>query len=325
MGVNRATAYRALAPRVSVTKTQTRRSVPRALLVQERGNVLALLNSERFVDKSPAEVYATLLDEKTYHCSVRTMYRLLDANGEVKERRSIVQRTGYAKPELLATAPNQLWSWDITKLRGPQKWTYYYLYVLLDIFSRYVVGWMIAEKESGALAKQLIAESCEKQGIGENQLTIHSDRGAPMKSHTLAQLYAILGITPSLSRPSISNDNPFSEAQFKTAKYHPSYPGHFGSITDALAWGRVFFPWNNDDHRHSGIGYFTPKQVHYGLAQKAFEIRSQALGSAFQLHPERFVRGRPQPQPVPTLVWINPPVLPQQQKEVLPIVMPVLA
>lgn len=319
MDIARASAYRALRPIPIMTESRPKKlvMVPRALLLEERHKVLGLLNSERFVDKSPNEVYATLLDEGVYKCSPRTMYRILYENNEVHERRQIVQRPRYTKPELLATAPNQVWSWDIAKLLGPAKWTYFYLYVLLDIFSRYVVGWLIAERESAQLAKDLITESCEKQRILENQLSIHSDRGGPMKSLTLAQMLAVLGVTQSFSRPSVSNDNPFSEAQFKTAKYHWTYPGRFGSLSDAISWGRIFFSWANDDHHHSGIGYFTPKQVHYGLAQDAYMLRERTLACAFQMHPERFVKGCPTPQSVPTQVWINPPTT-EKKKEVSP-------
>jgi putative transposase len=316
MGVARATAYRSLWPKPGVEKQdKIGRTIPRALHIEGRKEVLGILNSERFVDKSPQEVYTTLLDEGTYHCSVRTMYRILTGNDEVKERRQIVQRPRYEKPELLATAPKQVWSWDITKLLGPQKWTYFYLYVLMDIFSRYVVGWLVAEKESAALAKMLMAESCEKQNIKPHQLTIHSDRGGPMKSQTVAQLYANLGIVRSLSRPSVSNDNPFSESQFKTAKYHPGMPERFGSIFDARTHCRPLFTWYNDEHHHSGISYFTPRQVHYGLAQVAFESRAKTLAAAFNAHPERFVKGLPMPKPVPTAVWINPPVVSKPQSE----------
>jgi putative transposase len=316
MGVVRSTAYRSLWPKPGIENAgKAKRTIPRALPIEGRKEVLGILNSERFVDKSPQEVYTTLLDEGAYHCSVRTMYRILTANNEVRERRQIVQRPRYEKPELLATAPKQVWSWDITKFLGPQKWTYFYLYVLMDIFSRYVVGWLVAEKESATLAKILMAESCEKQNINPHQLTIHSDRGGPMKSQTVAQLYANLGIVRSLSRPSVSNDNPFSESQFKTAKYHPGMPERFGSIFDARSHCRPLFTWYNDEHHHSGISYFTPRQVHYGLAQVALESRVKTLAAAFNAHPERFVQGLPTPKPVPTAVWINPPVVSKSQSE----------
>ena len=320
MAVNRATAYRAIKPEpvVSLTKAEPARTIPRALPPEERKNVVELLNSQKFVDKSPHEVFARLLDGGIYKCSVRTMYRILSENNEVRERRQIVQRPHYTRPELIATAPNQVWSWDITKLQTHAKWTYFYLYVLMDIFSRYVVGWLIAERESGGLARQLIEQSCEKQNIQPHQLTIHSDRGGPMKAQPVAQLYASLGIMPSLSRPSVSNDNPFSESQFKTTKYHWSYPDRFGSLTDSVVWARGFFPWYNDEHYHSGLAYFTPKQVHYGLAGDALAMRSKALTAAFQAHPERFVKGCPTPQGVPTEVWINPPSTSAKDKEANP-------
>ena len=319
MEIPRATVYRALKP-VPVpaeTRSEVERIIPRAIPAEDRKAVLELLNGSRFVDKSPHEVYATLLDEGMYKCSVRTMYRILGENKEVLERRQIVQRPRYTKPELLATGPNQIWSWDITKLLTFEKWKYFFLYVLLDIFSRYVVGWLIAERESADLAKQLIAESCEKQGIQKGQLSIHSDRGGPMKSLTLSQFYAVMGVDRSLSRPSVSNDNPFSESAFKTAKYHPTFPGRFGCLQDTLEWGRIFFPWANDEHHHSGIGYFTPKQVHYGLAKNAYDFRAQTLQNAFEAHPERFVKGIPAPLSVPKEVWINPPIA-AKKVEVVP-------
>lgn len=310
MEIPRATVYRAIKPVTAPaeTKSEEQRIIPRAIPIEGRKEVIELLNGSRFIDKSPHEVYATLLDEGIYKCSVRTMYRILGGNKEALERRQIVQRPRHKKPELLATAPNQVWSWDTTKLLTLEKWKYFFLYVLLDIFSRYVVGWLIAERESAELAQQLIAESCEKQGIQEGQLAIHSDRGGVMKSLTLSQLYATLGVERSLSRPSVSNDNPFSESEFKTAKYHPTFPGRFGCIQDALEWGRVFFPWANDEHHHSGIGYFTPKHVHYGLAKHAYDLRAKTLRAAFEAHPERFVKGIPTPLSVPKEVWINPPM-----------------
>jgi putative transposase len=259
------------------------------------------------MDKAPPEIYATLLDEGIYLCSVRTMYRILEKHQEVKERRAIVRHSQYEKPELLATAPAQVWSWDITKLLGPQKWTYYYLYVLLDIFSRYVVGWLLAERENGELAKHLIEESCLRQDVKPEGLIIHSDRGSPMISKPVTQLMGDLGITKSLSRPHVSNDNPFSEAQFKTLKYCPSFPERFGSIQDARAFCREFFPWYNQEHRHAGIGYYTPESVHMGNVEAIYQIRARALNEAYIKHPERFVRKPPQPAQVPAEVWINPP------------------
>ena len=328
MEISRATVYRVMKalPMNTEAKPEKTRANPRAIPPEERQEMLGILNSERFVDESPNEVYATLLDEGVYKCSVRTMYRILDENEEIRERRKIVQRPNYRKPELIATGPNQVWSWDITKLLGPVKWTYFYLYVIMDIFSRYVVGWLIAERESAVLAKQLIAESCEKQQIREGTLTIHSDRGGPMKSQLVAQLYANLGIIPSLSRPSVSNDNPFSEAQFKTAKYHASYPGRFGSLPDSVIWARGLFHWYNDEHYHLGISSFTPKQVHYGLVEDAMVVRANALAAAFAAHPERFVKGLPVQKNVPTEVWINPPVEPANREVTPPaIITPMLA
>lgn len=266
-----------------------------------------LLNSARFQDCAPRQVYATLLDEATYLCSWRTMYRILTAEGEVRERRNQLRHPTYTKPELLATQPKQLWSWDITKLKGPSKWTYYYLYVIVDVFSRYVVGWMISERETAELAEALIAETCTKEGISPDQLTLHADRGSAMTSKSVAQLLADLGVTKTHSRPHVSNDNPYSEAQFKTLKYRPDFPAQFGSAEDARAWARVFFQWYNHEHHHSGIGLLTPATVHTGQAVQAIAVRQQVLLAAYQAYPERFVRGTPRPPALPTAVWINPP------------------
>jgi putative transposase len=282
----------------------------RALSAEERAWVREVLNSERFVDCAPRTVYATLLDEQQYLCSWRTMYRILAEADEVRERRNQVRRSGYAAPELLATAPNQLWSWDITKLRGPVSWTYYYLYVILDVFSRAVVGWLIAEREDAELAEALIAETCSKEGILPGQLSIHADRGSAMTSKVVAQLLCDLGVTKTHSRPHVSNDNPFSEAQFKTLKYRPSYPDRFGSLADARQWARDFFVWYNHEHRHSGIGLLTPAMVHCGQANEQVAARQKVLDAAYAAHPERFVRGRPIPPELPTAVWINPPARP---------------
>jgi putative transposase len=280
---------------------------PLALSTVEEQQVIEVLHSERFMDQPPTEVYATLLDDGVYHCSQRTMYRLLARHDELHERRRQLVRPAAVKPQLLATAPNQVWSWDITKLLGPAKWTYFYLYVLLDIFSRYVVGWLIAERECAALARRLIAQSCAQQGIARGQLTVHSDRGPSMTSKGVAQLLADLGITKTHSRPYTSNDNPFSEALFKTTKYRPEFPDHFGSLPDALAFGRIFFPWYNSAHRHSGIGFLTPQMVHYGQAAAVLQARAATLARAFELHPERFKGHEPQPPRLLPAVWINPP------------------
>jgi putative transposase len=260
------------------------------------------------MDQPPAEVYARLLDEEqTYLCSTRTMYRILASAKEIRERRNQLRHPDYQPPQLLATAPNQVWSWDITKLLGPAKWTYYYLYVLLDLFSRYVVGWMLAERESGALASRLIEESCRHQRIEPAQLTVHSDRGPAMTSQSLALLFGRLGIQPSHTRPHVSNDNPFSEAQFKTLKYRPEFPDRFGSYEHARSVCRELFHWYNHQHHHGSIGLMTPAVVHYGHAGRLVEHRRQVLGRAYHRHPERFVRGAPKPPSLPEAVWINPP------------------
>jgi putative transposase len=308
LGVPRASFYRlrrsSAAPQAAASRP---RIPPRSLSERERRQVLEVLHSERFVDKAPAEVYATLLDEGDYLCSVRTMYRILGESNEVRERRNQLRHPQYKKPELLATGPNQVWSWDITKLLGPAKWTYFYLYEILDIYSRYVVGWMVASGESAALAKRLIWETVGKQVVDTNQLIIHSDRGPSMKSHSVGQLMATLGITKSHSRPHVSNDNPFSESHFKTLKYRPEFPSRFGCQEDARSFCGEFFDWYNNEHYHSGIGFLTPAMVHYGLADVVLADRQRVLDAAYAAHPERFVKKRPSPSAVPKEVWINPP------------------
>ena len=305
LGLPRASLYRSRRPPLV---TRPRPASPRALDPTERQAVLETLHSARFLDQAPAQVHATLLDEGTYLCAPRTMYRLLDAAGEIKERRAQVRRPHYAAPELLATQPNAVWSWDITKLRGPAKWTYFYLYVILDIFSRYVVGWMLAPRESAALAERLIADTCAKQAVPPGPLTVHADRGAAMTSKPVALLLADLGVTKTHSRPQVSNDNPFSEAQFKTLKYCPAFPGRFGSLADGRAFCYHFFGWYNNDHYHSGLGFLTPTAVHHGQAEAVLAHRTQVLAAAYAAHPERFVQGRPRPADLPSAVWINPPV-----------------
>ena len=305
LGVSRATFYRRKRP--TPGHQQPRPTPARALCKSERERILDVLASPRFVDRSPAEVVATLLDEGQYLGSERTMYRVLAANQSVQERRNQREHPKYAKPELVATGPNQCWSWDITKLLGPKKWTYFYLYVVLDIFSRYVVGWMVADRENSALAGRLIEQTCHNQGVEPKVLTLHSDRGAPMTSKCTAQLLADLGVTRSLSRPQVSDDNPFSEAQFKTLKYHPGFPGRFLGIEAATAFCRSFFPWYNTEHRHGGISMLTPNDVHHGRAQAVLMQRQHILQTAWNAHPERFVRGLPKPSPLPEEVWINPP------------------
>jgi putative transposase len=304
LGLPRATYYRRRRPQ---SAPPARARSPRALSAGEQAAILDMLHTPRFVDLAPAETYATLLDEGQYLCSERTMYRLLADHQEVRERRDQLRHPRYAAPELLARRPNELWSWDITKLLGPAKWTYFYLYVMLDVFSRYVVGWMVAHRESATLAERFIRETCVRQGIAREELTIHADRGVAMTSKSVAFLLADLGITKTHSRPHVSNDNPFSEAQFKTLKYRPTFPARFGSIQDARAHGHSFFPWYNVEHHHSGLGLLTPHDVHYGLAEHRVAARATVLAAAYAAHPERFSGGLPQPPERPTEVWINPP------------------
>ena len=307
LDVSRATVYRRRRPTPAAATTAPRPRPPRALSDQERQQVLDVLHSEPFADQAPAEVYAALLDQGRYLCSIRTMYRVLDGHEEIRERRDQLRHPTYHKPQLVATAPNQVWSWDITKLLGPAKWTYFYLYVILDIFSRYVVGWMLAHRESAALAKRLLSETIFKQGIDRDQLTIHSDRGPAMRSQTVAQLLATLGITKSHSRPHVSDDNPYSESQFKTLKYRPEFPDRFGCFDHALEFCGEFFHWQNHEHHHWGLGLLTPAVVHFGQADVVLAARQAVLTAAHAAHPERFVRQPPQPLTLPREVWINPP------------------
>ena len=304
VGIVRSGFYRGQGP---AKAPAPRPSPPRTLSSAERQVVLAILHTDRFVDIAPATVYATLLDEGHYYCSIRTLYRILEEQAEVKERRNQLRHPVYQKPELLATAPNQVWSWDISKLLGPVKWSYCYLYVILDIFSRYVVGWMIAPAESAVLAQRLIKDTCEKQQIGAGQLTLHADRGSSMTSKPVALLLADLGVTKTHSRPYTSDDNPFSEAHFKTLKYRPDFPERFGSIEDARVFCQAFFSWYNTEHRHSGVGLMTPAAVHTGRASALRDARQGVLMIAYAVHPERFVRKTPEPPVLPDAVWINPP------------------
>jgi len=314
LGVARASFYRQrplLGPALSAhppAPPAARPTPARALGAEEIQAVRAVLNSQRFQDCSPAAINATLLDEGQYLCSTRTMYRVLEEDGATRERRDQLTHPQYRKPELLASAPNQLWSWDITKLRGPAKWTYFYLYVILDVFSRYVVGWMVAPRESAELAKKLIEESCEKQDIQPSQLTLHADRGSAMRSKPVALLLADLSVTKTHSRPYTSNDNPYSESQFRTMKYRPEFPDRFGCIQDSRAFCQTFFPWYNDEHRHSGIGMMSPSMVHHGAAVSIRENRQLVLDAAYRDHPERFVRRPPSPPQLPKEVWINKPL-----------------
>jgi putative transposase len=307
LGISRASWYRRQRPERERARPP-RKSPARALSPAEREQVLDTLNSERFMDQPPTEVYARLLDEdEIYLCSPRTMYRILDSAKEVRERRNQLRHPNYTPPQLLATAPNQVWTWDITKLVGPVKWTYYHLYVLLDLFSRYVVGWMLAHRESGALASRLIEETCQHQGIESSQLSLHSDRGPSMTSHSVAMLSARLGVQLSHNRPYVSNDNPFSEAQFKTLKYRPEFPRRFGSYEHALSVSRELFRWYNNEHHHGSLGLMTPASVHYGHAPRLLNNRRNVLFEAFRRNPERFVHGAPEPPSLPEAVWINPP------------------
>jgi putative transposase len=302
LGLSVATFYRRRRP----AEPRTLRPSPaRALSAGEREDVLALLHAPRFVDKSPAEVLATLLEEGHFPCSERTMYRILEANSEVRERRDQLRHPAYTKPELIAVRPSQVWTWDITKLRTHVKFEYLYLYVIIDIYSRYIVGWLLADRESAQLAERLVKETCEKHGVTPDYL--HADRGSAMKSKLLSQLLAQLDIERSHSRPHVSNDNPFSESQFKTLKYHPSFPEKFGGLDDGLAFCREFFPWYNEHHHHGALAYLTPHQVHYGQAEEALRQRHEVLLTAYQAHPERFVAGPPRMPTLPRAVYINPP------------------
>ncbi|CAN5801365.1 IS3 family transposase [soil metagenome] len=305
LGVPRASFYR---QRQEAPRPRPRPTPARALSGPERDAVRAVLREERFVDSAPAQVYAQLLDEDRYLCSIRTMDRVLEESQEVRERRDQLRHPSYAAPELLATGPNQLWSWDITKLRGPVKWSMFYLYVILDVFSRYGVGWMVAHRESASLAHRLIAETTKRQEMEPGTLTLHADRGSSMRSRPVALLLSDLGVTKTHSRPHVSNDNPFSEAQFRTMKYRPEFPDRFGSIQDARAFSEDFFHWYNTMHRHSGIGLLTPADLHQGRGEERREQRSQVLAKAFEARPERFVRGCAQPPAVPAEVWINEPL-----------------
>ena len=306
LNFNRSRYYRHLQPEAIPLP---RPEPPLKLSPQERDAVHQQLVSDRFIDQAPASVYASLLDEGTYLCSERTMYRILDEQQEVRERRNQLRHPSYSKPELLATAPNQVWSWDITKLKGPVTWSYFYLYVILDIFSRYVVGWMVADREASTLAKKLIGQSCEKQRIRRDQLILHADRGSSMKSKLVANLLADLSITKTHSRPHVSDDNPYSEAHFKTLKYRPEFPKRFGSIQDAKQFCRTFFGWYNCEHKHSGIAMLTPETVHYGRAEAVLEKRQLALSNAFKLNPKRFKGKMPVAASLPAAAWINKPAM----------------
>jgi putative transposase len=304
LGLSRATVYRRARP--PVRRATVPRPSPRRLSEPERAKVLNVLHSERFADQPPAEVYATLLEEGVFLASTRTMYRLLAQGGESQERRLQRAPRSFVKPSLSATAPNQVWTWDISKLPTFTPGVFLNLYVILDLWSRYVVGWMVAERENSALAKQLFAEAIMRYGIAPNELIVHMDRGAPMTSTGFADLLSVLGVDRSFSRPRISNDNPFSESQFKTLKYQPDYPGAFHGPHDARDWGRDYFHWYNEFHHHHGIALYTPATLFRGEVDQVAARRPQALDTAYTQHPERFVRGRPRAQRPPHCVSINP-------------------
>jgi putative transposase len=307
LGAAAATIYRRRRP-PSPCPRRPRPLSARALSEPEREAVLAELCSQRFVDSSPAQVWATLLDEGRYLASERTMYRLLaTANGHVRERRDQLTHPAYQRPELLAERPNEVWSWDISKLLGPAKWTYFYLYAILDVFSRYCVGWTVQHRESASVAEALIAQAIAQQQVRRDQLTVHADRGSSMTSKPVALLLADLGVTKTHSRPYTSTDNPYSEAHFKTLKYRPTFPQRFDSIEHARAFCREFFAWYNGEHRHSGIGLMTPATVHYGRAHAVHAHRARVLDAAYATNPERFVSRPPTPPRIPTAAWINKP------------------
>ena len=303
LGLSRAQYYRRKKP---ATERKPRPTPPRALSAAERAEVVEVLDSERFVDEPVRQVYAQLLDEQRYICSPRTMYRILTAENQVCDRRRQRRHPKYVRPELVATKPNQVWSWDITKIPGPLAGHFYNLYVMLDIFSRFVVGWMLVARESKEVAKDFLENTFRAHAIAPNQLTCHSDRGVSMVAKSTTQLYADLAITSSYSRPRVSNDNPFSESHFKTVKYHPDMPERFGSVEDGRGFFAALFTWYNERHRHTGIALLTPSDVHYGRATAVIEKRQVALDAAYQAHPERFARPPTHPQ-VPSAVWINPP------------------
>ncbi len=288
-------------------KPELRPTPKHALSEAEKARIRTVLNSEQFVDQAPREVYATLLDEGVYLCHWRTMYRILVEHDEVRERRNQRQHPQNTKPQLVASGPNELWSWDITLLTGPARRLFYYLYVILDVYSRFIVGWMVAEGESSELAETVIAAACNKQNIRRDQLTLHADRGSAMRAKTVAQLLADLGVTKTHARPYTPNDNPYSEAQFKTMKYRPNYPDRFDSLDHARSWARAFFTWYNLKHHHTGLALMTPAVVHYGQADEVRAKRQRVLDGAYAAHPERFVKGHPIAPKAPDQVWINPP------------------
>jgi putative transposase len=307
VGLPRSSFYQAQQPARLPAPTRPRPPSHRSLTPEEQQTVRDLLNSERFADQAPRTIYATLLDEGQHFCSWRTMYRLLKQDDATRERRNQRRRPVYQAPELLATGPSQVWSWDITKLRGPQAGLWYSLYVVLDIFSRKIVGWRIETREDAELAEALIAESYRREGVQPYQLTLHADRGAAMTSKTLAELLIDLGVAQSHSRPTISDDNPYSESQFKTMKYGPSYPERFASLQAARTWMGSFADWYNHEHKHSALALLPPQVVHSGRAAEVLAKRQETLDAAYAVHPERFPRGRPRAGQLPKQVGINLP------------------
>lgn len=310
MGVSRATFYRVRRPK---SPPGPRPRPKRALSEEERQKVLEVCHSDEFIDRPPATIQATLADRGIYLCSTRTMYRILDAAKEVKERRRQATHPVYVKPELCATAPNQVWSWDITDLKGPTKGSRFKLYVTIDLFSRLVVGWTLQQREDEHIAKEFHRQNFIQHGIRDWELTLHSDRGAAMVSKTVGNLLIDLKVTKSHSRPHVSDDNPYSESQFKTLKYSPGFPERFGSIEDARSFCRGYFLWYNHEHRHSGIGMMTPASVHEGRAEVVHAARQVVLDRAFQAHPERFPKGRPKPPALPGPAWINAPKIEEKE------------
>jgi putative transposase len=306
-GVSRSTLRRRLHGVVELQAPAIRPTSRRALSEQERAEVLAVMHNERFADRAPATIHATLLDEGIYLCSVSTLYRLLRANAEVRERRRIARHPEYRKPELVATAPRQVLSWDITKLRGPHKGEWFSLLVMLDIFSRFVVGWMLVRRANAELAKHFIAQTLEREGIEPGQAIVHADRGAEMTAQPVCIMLDRLGVARSHSRPHVSDDNPFSEAQFRTLKYHHEFPDRFGSFEHAHQFLDRFFGWYNDEHRHSGIAMLTPAVVHRGEAEEVLAARHEVMQAAYRAKPERFIGGLPKRIALPSAVWINPP------------------
>ena len=300
--------------RASIRTPKAKRVSPRALGADERQAALDVMHSERFVDLSPQEIHATLLDEGSYICSVRTLYRILAEEDEVRDRRDHARHPAHRKPELVADGPNQVWSWDITRLATYTKWSWLYLYVILDIFSRYAVGWMLADRENAGLAKRLISESVMREGIEPEVLTLHSDRGAPMTALTTAQLLSRLQVTPSFNRPRVSNDNPYSESHFRTVKDHPRFPKRFSGFDEAHEFSKSFFSWYNHEHAHSGIAYLTPATVHLGKAEEVVARRQQTMDGIWARHPERFVNGRPVVPSPPKEVWINRPKIEKESE-----------